>query len=187
LTKAPLPSRAITSIWVNDTDPNNAWVAFSGFSGFTDTVGHLFQTTDGGVTWTDVSCTAANCGTPNPTDLPTTPVNEVKFASRQNALFVGTDVGVFTSTLGSGTWSVFGTGLPHSVVLSLNASRRSDIGYAATHGRGVWIIGLPRSLPTGAFLTSITPSSTTSPGSGFVMTLDGAHFTASSAVIWDGA
>jgi hypothetical protein len=187
LTKTPLPPRAITSVWVDDTDPNRAWVAFSGFSGFSDIVGHLFQTTDGGATWTDVSCTAANCGTPNPSDLPNTPVNEVKFASRQNSLFVGTDVGVFTSVLGSGTWSVVGTGFPHAVVLSLNASRRGDIGFAATHGRGTWIIGLPRAIPAGAFLTSISQSSTTAPGSAFVMTLDGAHFTASSAVMWDGA
>jgi len=100
LTKAPLPSRFITAITVDDQDPNTAFVAFSGFSGFADPVGHLFATTDGGATWTDVSCTAANCGTPNPSDLPNTPVNEVKFDSNQNTLFVGTDVGVFTSTLG---------------------------------------------------------------------------------------
>ena len=79
------------------TDHSNsdiAYLSYSGFNGFGgDTVGHIFKTTDGGTTWTDISGTAAGA-------LPNTPVNDiavVHLGSPLNfdALFIGTDVGVF--------------------------------------------------------------------------------------------
>jgi len=84
--QAALPPRAVTDIAVDPADNTGktAYVAMSGFSFVTtganpinDPKGHIFKTTDGGATFTDVSCTAANCQNPNTTDLPNTPVDSI--------------------------------------------------------------------------------------------------------------
>jgi hypothetical protein len=98
-------------------------------------VGHLFRTIDGGQTWQNLTGS-----------LPDMPVNtilidpdSVSSASSARVLFVGTDIGVFRSTL-DGNWQPFGTGLPPIVVtrLAYNATTRQLL--AATYGRGIWAI-----------------------------------------------
>ena len=187
LTKAPLPPRSITSISVDGNDPNHAFVAFSGFSGFVDTTGHVFQTTDGGNTWTDVSCHVVNCGTPGVNDLANVPVNFVAFDDRSNTIYVGNDIAVFDSADGGTTWSPLGTGLPRVAVLGAGVGRRSLILHVATHGRSVWAFQLPGSTGPGPFLSSMTPSFVPAGSGATLVTLDGANFTASSVVQADGA
>jgi photosystem II stability/assembly factor-like uncharacterized protein len=92
LTAASLPVRAATHIAVNPPDPNTAIVSFSGFG-----TGHVFLTSNGGVTWSDISGTGMGA-------LPNIPVNdvvidpEVSLASR--TFYVGTDIGVFFTSDG---------------------------------------------------------------------------------------
>jgi photosystem II stability/assembly factor-like uncharacterized protein len=59
-----LPNRYITDITVDPHTSTTAFVSFSGFTGYPDNLGHIFQTTNGGTSWTDISG-----------DLPNTPVN----------------------------------------------------------------------------------------------------------------
>ncbi len=44
-----LPQRFLTHVVVDPHTATTAYVAFSGFSGFVDSLGHVFRTTDGGV------------------------------------------------------------------------------------------------------------------------------------------
>ncbi len=189
LTKAPLPPRSITSISVNGSDPNNVFVAYSGFSGFADQNGHVFESTDGGNTWTDVSCHVASCGTPGVNDLANIPVNLVAFADKINTIIVGTDIGVFDSSDGGATWSPLGTGLPRVVVLGADAGRRSGIVHAATHGRSVWALQLPGFAPgPGPFLSSMKLAFAAAGAGATLITLDGANFLSGTSVVeWDGA
>ena len=55
-------------------------------------------------------------------------------------LVVATDVGVYTASTTGGTWNRVGTGLPNVIVTDLSVTPDGRI-LAATHGRGLWIIG----------------------------------------------
>ena len=88
LRNSGLPSRVTTDVVVDPSVSSTAYVTFSGFSDFGDSLGHVFKTTNAGSSWTDISG-----------DLPNTPVNSlVIVAGSSHTIFVGTDVGVFYTT-----------------------------------------------------------------------------------------
>ncbi|HSR83517.1 MAG TPA: hypothetical protein VLM11_04980 [Streptosporangiaceae bacterium] len=127
-----LPNRYISGVTV---DPHNAAHAYAVFGGFSRRwipgggVGHVFETKNGGQTWTDISG-----------NLPDIPGDALVLSHGRMAL--GTDQGVFTAATGQGSataWSRLGAGLPNAVVDDLTAGPGGYI-YAATHGRGVWRI-----------------------------------------------
>jgi uncharacterized repeat protein (TIGR01451 family) len=181
LSKAPLPNRYATMVRTDHSNPDIAYLSYSGFSGFGgDTVGHIFKTIDGGTTWTDISGTG-------PGALPNTPVNDIAVAHlgaplNFDAIFIGTDVGVFecpdpSSGTPCTTWSPVGTGLPKVPVVGLAWREASATLRAITHGRGVWVIETPGVNATGLLLlTSITPSSQPVGAAAFTMTLTGNDF-----------
>jgi photosystem II stability/assembly factor-like uncharacterized protein len=181
LTSAPLPNRYATMVRTDHSSADIAYLSYSGFSGFNgDTAGHIFKTTDGGTSWTDISGTAGGA-------LPNTPVNDiavVHIGSPLNfdAVFIGTDIGVFecanpTAATPCQTWTPVGTGLPRVPVVGLAYRESSTTIRAITHGRGVWVIETPGINATGLLLlTSITPSSAASGSGSFTMTFDGNDF-----------
>jgi hypothetical protein len=127
-----LPNRYIAGMTVDPTNPAHAYAIFNGYSrrfvpgGGT---GHVFETTNGGQSWTDISG-----------NLPDIASDALVLSHGKLAL--GTDVGVFTAAEGQGaatTWSRLGTGLPNAAVDDLTDGHDGYI-YAATHGRGVWRI-----------------------------------------------
>jgi photosystem II stability/assembly factor-like uncharacterized protein len=127
-----LPDRYIAGVTVDPTNPAHAYAIFNGYSRrFVPGggVGHVFETTNGGQTWTDISG-----------NLPDIASDALVLSHGKLAL--GTDAGVFTATEGQGsatTWSRLGTGLPNAAVDDLTDGHDGYI-YAATHGRGVWRI-----------------------------------------------
>jgi len=127
-----LPNRYISGVTVDFSDPAHAYAVFSGFSRHWipgGGVGHVFETKNGGRTWTDISG-----------NLPDIPGGALVLSNHHLAL--GTDQGVFTAVAGHGiatSWSRLGTGLPNAAVNDLTAGPDGFI-YAATHGRGVWRI-----------------------------------------------
>lgn len=132
---ASFPRRFVQGLAVDPADGNHAYAAINGFSRrFTEGpgagVGHLYETRDGGVTWTDVSA--------NLPDIPASTV--VPLAN--GGLAVGTDLGAFYRAPGATDWQVLGNGLPTTVVMQLRTGPDGNL-YAATHGRGIWSIPLP--------------------------------------------
>lgn len=126
-----LPNRFITSVTVDPSDLGHIYVTLSAFSrkwipsaGY----GHVFESTDGGATFTDIS-----------SNLPDAPANDSVL--HKGKLIVGTDVGVY-ELRSNGNWSVLGTGLPPSSVLDLQLVPNSSTLVAATHGRGMYLIPL---------------------------------------------
>jgi photosystem II stability/assembly factor-like uncharacterized protein len=144
ITHAPLPNRYLTDIAVDWKNPKIVVVSFSGFESATPTApGHVFRTADGGATWTDISGASAL-----PTSLPNIPANAVALDAQNAAtIYVGTDIGMFITTAGGGTWKVFEQGLPHVAVTDLALNQKYNILFAATHGRGMWEIKTAKSCP----------------------------------------
>jgi len=139
LTTPQLPNRYITSIAVDPVNAAHAYLSFGSYSRrwIPDAgVGHVFETTNGGASWTNVS-----------RNLPDAPVYKVVI--RGSSLIVGTEVGVFVSSRSSSaaaasvsksthaSWSTLGSGLPPVTVWDLTIAPDGRI-VAGTHGRGTW-------------------------------------------------
>ncbi len=124
-----LPNRMPTDFYVDPANAAHVYVTYGAFSRRWipgGGVGHVFESTNGGGTWRDVSG-----------NLPDAPTNAV--AMWHGKLVVGTDVGVFVRQ-GSGTWARLGGGLPNTQTLDLVVSPNRSYLLAATHGRGMWKI-----------------------------------------------
>ncbi|MBM3295164.1 MAG: hypothetical protein FJY82_11675, partial [Candidatus Aminicenantes bacterium] len=91
---------------------------------------YVFKTEDFGQSWTDISG-----------NLPEGTVYVV-VEDRKNPqlLFVGTEMGVFATLDGGGTWAPLGSNLPpYALVHDLLVHPRENDLVAATHGRGVFV------------------------------------------------
>ena len=127
------PNRYIAGVTVDQSNPAHAYAIFNGYSRRFipgGGVGHVFETWNGGKSWTDVSG--------NLPDI----ASDALVISHGN-LALATDAGVYTAQEGMGThtaWSRLGSGLPNAAVDDLTVGPDGFI-YAATHGRGVWRIG----------------------------------------------
>ena len=138
---ASFPNRYISGVAVDPADASGktAYLTLSGYArhwmvGPSDPgVGHIYKTTNGGTTWTDISGT----GTGHLVDAP---ANDVEVVG--NRLVVATDVGVYVSGLSGGTWGRVGNGLPNVITTDLSLTPDGRL-LAATHGRGLWAIPLP--------------------------------------------
>ena len=135
-----LPKRYISGVRIDPTNVLHAYVTISGYSrhwnvGPDDSgTGHLFQTTDGGATWADVSG-----------NLPDYPADDVVMLS-SGKLVIATDFGVYISsaavTDNNTKWSRLGSNLPNVAVNQLTLGPDGNL-VAATHGRGVWTMAAP--------------------------------------------
>jgi photosystem II stability/assembly factor-like uncharacterized protein len=136
LRTAGLPAAVVTKIVAVSPDGLSAYVTFGGFMGSPSR--HVFQTSDAGLTWTNVSG-----------DLPDVPVMALAVDPGDPAnLFVGTDVGVFHSLNGGANWMSFNQGLPNASIYDLTFSPTTGDLWAATYGRGVYRIP-NKGAPTG--------------------------------------
>ncbi len=184
-------TRAITDIKVDPTTSTTAYVTYGGFSGFSDTVGHVFKTTTGGASWTDISG-----------NLPNIEVTSIAIdPDVANTYYVGTDVGAFFTSNGGTTWSVLGTGLPNVGVMSLAFQHATRTLVAGTHGRSAWTLSLATTeslsvtlAGSGSGSVSSSPSGITCPttcsanfASGTVVTLTAKATAGSTFAGWTGA
>jgi photosystem II stability/assembly factor-like uncharacterized protein len=129
----PAGSGRVADLEVDPTNPQVAYAVVGRFGG-----GHVFRTTNGGGTWTDISG--------NLPDLPTWTLQLGKPASG-DVLYVGNDDGVYVSTDLGASWARLSTGLPHVQVLQLALNANLQLLAAATHGRGMWELSLAGSGP----------------------------------------
>jgi PKD repeat protein len=119
-----LPVPSITYIAINNTNPDNVWVTYSGFS----SGNKVFKTTDGGASWTNVSGS-----------LPNLPVNCIVYQNGGgDGLYIGTDIGVYYTNNTLTDWKHFSSGLPNVIVSELEIQYSAGKLRAATYGRGLW-------------------------------------------------
>ena len=136
---ANLPDRWVTAVATHPVEPETAYVTFSGYR-YGEYMGHVFQTIDGGASWTDVSI-----------DLPEVPVNDIIIdPENPEWLYLATDVGVYYSLNEGNDWAELGSGLPNVVIndIVLHSPTRKLI--AGTYGRSMYSILLEKALSTEA-------------------------------------
>jgi photosystem II stability/assembly factor-like uncharacterized protein len=128
LSDPDLPDRWVTRVTVDPDNPDTAWVTYSGFRNESETQPHVLMTTDGGLTWRDISG-----------NLPQAPVNDViRHPRHRGWLYIGTDMGVFfTPNLGR-TWLKVGETLPLVPVTDVHFHAGTDTLFAATFGRSIF-------------------------------------------------
>lgn len=111
-------------------DPNNTSVAYATVSAFG--INNVFKTVNGGVSWSP----SVGAG---PTAMPQIPaLSVVVNPNDSQQVFVGTDLGVFTSVDGGASWNVENSGFARTPVESLKLNQAGTRLFAFTHGRGAW-------------------------------------------------
>lgn len=132
-TKNNLPNRTITSIAIDPTNANRAFIGYSGYNANTPTKpGHIFLTTNLGASWTDVSG-----------DLPDIPVNAIILdPQNKNHLLVGTDLGIFETSNCGANWLQQNSGMANVSIADLDLRQDRHV-VAATHGRGMFRTATP--------------------------------------------
>jgi len=118
-----LPDRYPSDLAVNPHDPDEVYVTLMGFGS-----SHVFKSTDGGDSWIDIGA-----GLP---DIPTSAI-EVDPDST-DFLYVGTDLGIYLSIDGGGSWEPFTDGMPLAMVNDLKVFLPDRKLRAATHGNGAY-------------------------------------------------
>ncbi len=132
----PTNLAAISYIDVSTSDPNRVYVCLSGYSAGNK----VFMSTDGGTTWSNYSGLS----------LPNVPVNCITYVEGSNdAVYIGTDFGVFFRDAAAADWTSFNTGLPNVVVNHLQVFYPTMKLRAGTYGRGIWETDMVLSLPVG--------------------------------------
>ena len=122
-----LPNYTITFIAVNPDNSPEVWVTMAGF---VDGV-KVYRSADAGTNWTNMTGT-----------LPNIIVNCIAFEDNNgapdDAVYIGTDIGVFYRDANLGDWIPFGNWLPTVPVFDLEINEASSIITAGTFGRGLW-------------------------------------------------
>ncbi|WP_183407079.1 DUF11 domain-containing protein [Nocardioides marmorisolisilvae] len=124
-----LPNRPVDQIAVDHSNWRVAYAAYGGFGAATPgNSGHLFATSNGGGSWTDIG-----------TGLPDVPINTVVIdPANAKTLYVGTDVGAFFTTNGGNKWFALGSGMPKVSVWQMDFDATNGVLVAGTHGRGAY-------------------------------------------------
>jgi hypothetical protein len=134
VTATGMPAKYIARAVIDPNDPKTAYVVFNGNAIAGQ---HVWKTTKlnktgtGTVSWTAIDGTG----------IPDVSVNAfVVDPANSQHLYAGTDRGVFNSTNGGSTWSLYGSGLPDVAVFDLAIQSPFGILRASTHGHGLFEI-----------------------------------------------
>lgn len=142
VTWAPLdPSHSLPGRYVSGLafSPTNAEILYVTFSGFDEATpgqpGHMFVSSNalaGVPTWSNIS---------PPVDLPNNCVTIDAGTNNPGPIYVGTDIGLWTTTDGGTSWSHYGpaNGMPNVAVYDVQIDSNSRV-TAFTHGRSAFVL-----------------------------------------------
>jgi photosystem II stability/assembly factor-like uncharacterized protein len=124
------PTRWVNAIQVDRADPDHVYAAFSGYREGDDAA-NVYETRDGGATWTNISA-----------NLPNGPVEEILYDGAHHVLYAATDFGLFDRKDGDASWYTLSAGLPRTPIMDVKLSGDGKWLLAATFGRSVWKLPL---------------------------------------------
>jgi len=127
-----------SAIYVDGSNSNHAWISYSGYSASTPaTPGHIFSVSYnpkvGTATWTSVDGSLGDI-----------PITSLVRDDVTGDLYAANDFGVLRLPKGGSNWQKAATGLPKVEVPNLSISASARVLYAATHGRGAYVLTLPK-------------------------------------------
>ena len=143
------PLAGLGSIVDLEVDPRNRDTIYAVRAAFGG--GQVFQSTDAGRTWLNITGT-----------LPNLPTWKIVVDPRNDFLYAGTDEGVFQSKNNGTTWTRFGVGMPNVQVKDMELNLTTDTLLAGTYGRSVFQLFLD------------TPQTSSAPINAAVVALSGA-------------
>jgi hypothetical protein len=131
------PGRFVSGISVDPADPNHAWISYSGYGAYTPgTPQHVLEArynpTTHAATFTDRSY-----------DIGDQPVTGIALYGATGDVYAATDFGVLRLPAGATHWEQAGSAMPRVAVYGLTLAEGAGVLYAATHGRGAYVIDLP--------------------------------------------
>ncbi|MFN2548348.1 MAG: hypothetical protein ABR567_13025 [Myxococcales bacterium] len=127
------PPRYPTSIYVDRTNPNHAWITYSGYNAKTpNTPGHVFE-----IFYAPNASVFVNLDGQKNNGFGDIPANRVIVTPRGTS-YVATDYGVVVKEPNSTVWKMSPAGLPNIDVADLIYVPELDSLYAASHGQGIW-------------------------------------------------
>ena len=133
------PTRFVSGIAVDPSNPNHAYLSFSGYNAYATAsgtaTGHVFE-----VTYSPTSHTAT--WTILDHNLGDQPITGIALDGNTGDLFVATDFGVDRLRSGDNQWTPAADSLPPVAVYGLTMDTNAGILYAATHGRGAYRLNL---------------------------------------------
>jgi len=133
-------------------DPNNQNTAYVTLDGYGLPAGqHVWKTTN--LSGAPPTWTASGNGIP---DVPTNSI--VVDPLHSNFVYAATDIGVYFSRDGGTTWNPYGTGLPRVACFDIAIQSPNRVLRVATHGRGMWEIGIAPFATTTNVISSANPS-----------------------------
>jgi hypothetical protein len=136
------PNRFVSSIYIDPANSNHAWISYSGFNAATPaTPGHVFEVTYNPVAGTATWGSLDALGTPGA--LGDIPVTDLVRDDNTGDIYTASDYGVMLLASGSATWTFAAPGMPKVEVAGLTIVPNARKLYAATHGLGAWVLGLP--------------------------------------------
>lgn len=120
----PDTNRMITGIAINQDKPDTVYITYSGYTAGSK----VYRIYNDGKNWDNISGS-----------LPNLPVNCIEFEEKaKDAVYIGTDVGVYINNSTLNVWKYFSKGLPNVVVTDLKIQYKVGKIRAATFGRGLW-------------------------------------------------
>jgi photosystem II stability/assembly factor-like uncharacterized protein len=125
-----MSSYNITGITVSNTNANTVFISVAGYISFVDSSAQkVLKSTDGGLTWSNITYSG----------LPHVPTNCIVYQNNSpDAIYVGTDYGVYYSDNTMSSWIPYTTGLPNVKVSELDIQYAAGKLRAGTYGRGLW-------------------------------------------------
>jgi hypothetical protein len=152
------PTRFPSSIYVDPSNSNHAWISYSGYNHVTPTTpGHVFSVMNTGVTgagtFTNLNVESGSSAYPTPTSDGDLPIADVVRDDATHTLYAATDFGVLRGDNDGASWHVT-DGMPRYEVmhLAIQPSSREPtcmgkgpckrVLYAATHSQGIWKLKL---------------------------------------------
>ncbi|MFL6583402.1 MAG: hypothetical protein ACJ8KU_02660, partial [Chthoniobacterales bacterium] len=160
------PAVHVSRIAIDPANKSTAYVVFSGYGTASAPIPHVWKTTN----LNALNSTPAGVVmfVPVSRGLPDVSANAITIDPlNSNYIYLGTDAGVYRSTDGGLSWNAYGSGLPNVAVFGLQLQNSHRVLRAATHGRGMYEIGVDAPpappVPTPTATPSPTPAVTPLP------------------------
>jgi hypothetical protein len=130
------PNRFVTCIFADRTDPNVAFISYSGFNALTPaSPGHIFR-----VVYNPSTRTATFASMDQ--DLGDLPINTIAVDDVRGDIYAATDFGPLVLRKGAPSWTAAGIGFPEALMVDLKFVSPQRLLIAATHGLGIFYLRL---------------------------------------------